>query len=176
MDGDVDLKTKARYCAADVLARAEHGPDSAGVLVTDSMELATLTKAEIEKQYETLSRQKYIKEALSTYSALIVTANMKEAIDFTNQYSPEHLEVLVENPEETLGQITNAGFRLLGLLQSCRHRRLCYRHQSHFAFSRLGSTDVSRRCLDVHEASPVFKLDAKWLESTEANCANNREC
>ena len=114
VNGDIDLKTKARYCAADVLARAEHGPDSAGVLVTDSMELATLTKVEIEKQYETLSRQKYIKEALSTYSALIVTSTMQEAIDFTNQYSPEHLEVLVEHPEETLGQITNAGSVFLG--------------------------------------------------------------
>ncbi|MFN8549865.1 MAG: histidinol dehydrogenase [Candidatus Obscuribacterales bacterium] len=111
---DIDLLTKARYCAADVLARAEHGPDSAGVLVTDSMELAKLTKEEIERQYETLSRQKYIKEALSTYSGLIVTSNMQEAIDFTNQYSPEHLEVLVEQPEQTLGQITNAGSVFLG--------------------------------------------------------------
>lgn len=110
----IDMQTKARYCAADVLARAEHGPDSAGVLVTDSMELATLTKAEIEKQYQTLSRQKYIKDALSTYSALIVTATMEDAIDFTNQYSPEHLEVLVQNPEETLGQISNAGSVFLG--------------------------------------------------------------
>jgi histidinol dehydrogenase len=112
--GDIDLQTKARYCAADVLARAEHGPDSAGVLVTDSMELAELTKAEIEKQFHTLSRQKYIKEALSTYSALIVTPTMKDAIDFTNQYSPEHLEVLVESPEETLDLITNAGSVFLG--------------------------------------------------------------
>lgn len=111
---DLDLRTKARYCAADVLARAEHGPDSAGVLVTDSMELAKLTREEIEKQYETLSRQKYIKEALQTYSALIVTPNMQDAIDFTNQYSPEHLEVLVENPEETLGHLTNAGSVFLG--------------------------------------------------------------
>ncbi|RTL42702.1 MAG: histidinol dehydrogenase [Candidatus Melainabacteria bacterium] len=111
---DIDLRTKARYCAADVLARAEHGPDSAGVLVTDSMELAKLTKEEIERQYETLSRQKYIKEALSMYSGLIVTANMQEAIDFTNQYSPEHLEVLVDQPEQTLGQITNAGSVFLG--------------------------------------------------------------
>ena len=114
VNGGVDLQTKARYCAADVLARAEHGPDSAGVLVTDSMELAQLTKVEIEKQYETLSRQKYIKEALSTYSALVVTATMQEAIDFTNQYSAEHLELLVEDPEATLGKITNAGSVFLG--------------------------------------------------------------
>ncbi len=114
VSSDIDLKTKARYCAADVLARAEHGPDSAGVLVTDSMELAKLTKIEIEKQYETLSRQKYIKDALSMYSALIVTSSMQEAIDFTNEYSPEHLEILVEKPEQTLEQITNAGSVFLG--------------------------------------------------------------
>jgi histidinol dehydrogenase len=111
---DVDLKEKARYCAADILARAEHGPDSAGVMVTDSMELAKLTKVEVEKQFALLSRQDYVATALSTYSAIVVTASMEEAIAFTNQYAPEHLEILTANPEETFKQISNAGSAFLG--------------------------------------------------------------
>ncbi len=71
-----DLKTKAKYCAADILARAEHGPDSAGLLVTDSAELAELTKAEIIIQYKELGRQEYVEAALATYSAIIIAPTM----------------------------------------------------------------------------------------------------
>src|SRR2546423_13575659 len=87
------MPVKARYCAADVLARAEHGPDSAGVLVTNSAQLAEMTKKEIEAQFKTLPRQEYVKAALATYSAIIVTDSMEEAIAFTNDYAPEHLEI-----------------------------------------------------------------------------------
>jgi len=111
---EFDLKTKAKYCAADILARAEHGPDSAGVLVTDSMELARLTKTEIERQFATLLRREYIEAALATYSAIIVTESMKEAIDFTNRYAPEHLEILTSDPNKTLSLIENAGSAFLG--------------------------------------------------------------
>jgi histidinol dehydrogenase len=117
-DGSVppefDLSTKARYCAADILARAEHGPDSAGVLVTDSSELARLVLAEIEAQFKHLTRKPYVEAALSTYSAIIVTKSFAEAIEFTNQYAPEHLEILTENPQETLKSIQNAGSAFLG--------------------------------------------------------------
>ncbi|HEY9681317.1 MAG TPA: histidinol dehydrogenase [Oculatellaceae cyanobacterium] len=111
---ELDLQKKATYCAADILARAEHGPDSAGVLVTDSMELAKLTQKEVEKQFESLSRQDYIKTALTTYSAIIVTDSMKDAVDFTNRYAPEHLEILTEDPQNTLSDIHNAGSAFLG--------------------------------------------------------------
>ncbi len=110
----MDLKTKASYCAADVLARAEHGPDSAGLLVTDSLELAELAKVEIERQFNELSRKDYIATALSTYSAIIVTSSMKEAIAFTNDYAPEHLEILTEDPDATYQDIENAGSAFLG--------------------------------------------------------------
>lgn len=111
---DVDLYTKAAYCAADILARAEHGPDSAGVMVTDSIELANATKAEVEKQFALLSRRDYIQEALANYSAIIVTTSIEKAIEFTNNYAPEHLEILTENPQSTLQQIENAGSAFLG--------------------------------------------------------------
>jgi len=109
-----DLRTKASYCAADILARAEHGPDSAGVMVTESAELARLTKEEIVRQFALLSRQEYIEAALSTYSAIIVTKTMEEALAFTNRYAPEHLEILTQDPEKTMESIENAGSAFLG--------------------------------------------------------------
>lgn len=111
---EIDIATKARYCAADILARAEHGPDSAGVLLTDSPELAELTKKEIEKQYKLLSRQQYVETALATYSAIVVTASMQEAVDFTNEYAPEHLEILTADPQKTFQSVVNAGSAFLG--------------------------------------------------------------
>jgi histidinol dehydrogenase len=110
----IDLKLKARYCAADLLARAEHGPDSAGVIVTNSLELAKYAQAEVQEQFEQLSRQDYIKTALATYSAIIVTKNIEDAIEFTNDYAPEHLEVLTKDPTATLAKIEHAGSAFLG--------------------------------------------------------------
>lgn len=109
-----DLSTKAGYCAADILARAEHGPDSAGLLVTDSFELADLCRLQIEKQQRNLSRKNYIKDALENYSAIIVTKTLAQAVEFTNEYAPEHLEILTENPSCIFASIKNAGSVFLG--------------------------------------------------------------
>ncbi len=102
------------YVAADILSRCEHGPDSSGVLLTDNMELALRTKEEIKRQYETLSRKEYIKIALETYSALIVVDTFDEALALTNEYSPEHLQVMIDNPKSLLPKLRNAGSIFLG--------------------------------------------------------------
>jgi histidinol dehydrogenase len=102
------------YCAADILARAEHAPDAAGVLVTDSEALAVATQKEVARQIQYLSRREVIEQSLGKYSCAIVTDSWQEAIDFTNEYSPEHLEVLVKEPFALLPQLTNAGSIFLG--------------------------------------------------------------
>ena len=102
------------YLAADILARCEHGGDSAGVLVTTSKEIAQKTQQEIEKQAQKLKRQEYISEALEKYSAIIIVNSHKEMIAFANEYSPEHLEAQVKNPRALLLKIKNAGSIFLG--------------------------------------------------------------
>ena len=109
-----DLNTKAKYCAADLLAQAEHGSDSAVIMLTNSKDLAQLTKSEIEKQFQTLSRQDYVKTALANYSAIITTTSLEEAIAFINDYAPEHLEILTEHPEALFNLINNAGSVFIG--------------------------------------------------------------
>lgn len=111
---NIGLDKKAAFCAADILARAEHGPDSAGVLVTNSLSLAEKIKTEVEMQLKGISRKEYAMKALDSYSAVIVTDSMDEAIAFTNEYAPEHLEIITKNPGETLRKITNAGSVFLG--------------------------------------------------------------
>jgi histidinol dehydrogenase len=110
----LDLRAKAAFCASDILAQAEHGPDSAGILVTNSRMLAQFTREEITRQFQTVSRHEYLKTSLTTYSAIIITKTLDAAIQFANEYAPEHLEILTEDPRETLAEIEHAGSVFLG--------------------------------------------------------------
>lgn len=111
-----DEFANAKYVAADVLSEAEHGPDSAGVLVTDSPELAK----EVQKQFGAMAekldkaRKAYVAENVKKYSAIVLCKNMDEAIDFVNSYAVEHLVVNTKDPEETLKRLTTAGTYCLG--------------------------------------------------------------
>ncbi|OGG27344.1 histidinol dehydrogenase [Candidatus Gottesmanbacteria bacterium RIFCSPLOWO2_01_FULL_39_12b] len=109
-----DAYANPTYCAADILARAEHAPDAAGVLITYSEKLAQETKKEIERQIIYLKRSEIIEKSLNKYSCAIVVKDWQEAIELTNEYSPEHLEILVDDPFAVLPQIKNAGSIFLG--------------------------------------------------------------
>ena len=111
-----DKFANPKFVAADVLSEAEHGPDSAGVLVTNSLDMADAVKIEFERMLEDLSkpRKDYVDENLKKYSCIILTKSMGEAIDFVNEYAPEHLVIQTVNPEETMEKIKNAGTYCLG--------------------------------------------------------------
>jgi len=102
------------FIAADILARCEHGADSAAVLITNSEKLAKETKKEISRQYPKLKRQQYLSKALKGYSAIIITDSEQEMIDFANEYSAEHLEIQTKNSEEVFSKIRNAGSVFIG--------------------------------------------------------------
>lgn len=102
------------YCAADILARAEHAPDATGLLVTYSEKLAQETKKEVARQIKYLSRKEIIEQSLNKYSGVVILKNMKEVVSFTNEYSPEHLEILVKDPFALLPVIKNSGSIFLG--------------------------------------------------------------
>jgi len=114
LSAGLDLRAKASFCASDILAQAEHGADSAGILVTNSRMLAQFTREEIVRQFQQVSRQDYLKTSLTTYSAIIITKNLESAIKFANEYAAEHLEILTEDPRETLAEIEHAGSVFLG--------------------------------------------------------------
>ena len=102
------------YCAADVLARAEHDRNAAGVLVTNSGKLALETQKEITRQLQWVDRKEIIVQSLARYSAIIVTKTMKEAVELTNEYAPEHLEIMTRQSWKTFEKIRNAGSVFLG--------------------------------------------------------------
>lgn len=102
--------------ALDLMIEAEHGPDSASLLVTNSMELVKKVEPIIERQLAKISdkRREFVTTVLSTYGGAIVTDSLEESIAFVNEYAPEHMEVMTEKPFETLPKIKNAGEILLG--------------------------------------------------------------
>ena len=103
------------YIAADLLAQAEHGVDSQSVLVTSSKDIANAALLEVEKQLPVLPRAEIAGAALKN-SYIIVTANLDEAMDFSNQYAPEHLILATDNWQQVTPGIINAGSVFLGNL------------------------------------------------------------
>lgn len=101
------------FVAADLLSQAEHGSDSQVVLATDSVAVAGKVTAVLAQQLESLPRAAIAQEALEN-SLSLVFENIEAAIDFSNQYAPEHL-IIASDKAEYLGEkVTSAGSVFLG--------------------------------------------------------------
>ena len=104
------------YCAADLLAQAEHGGLSSAILITNSGSFADKVMQSIEEQMKILSRRAIIKEALANNGMIVIVENMDEAIELTNLYAPEHVLLLVKPNTAYEKRITNAGCIVYGQL------------------------------------------------------------
>jgi len=109
-----DDTARPDWVAIDFLSQVEHDPDAAAVVITDSEELARNTAAHIEKMLESASRKDVIKEALKRNSAILIAGNMEEAIDFTNEYAAEHLQIWTRDVWQTLMRVRHAGSIFMG--------------------------------------------------------------
>ena len=104
------------YIAMDMMAQAEHDPNAACVLVTTSEKISRSVETMINEQIGNMERSEIISESLEKYGLIVLAQSMEEAIEFSNQYAPEHLIIMTENPEDDLKQISNAGSIFLGQL------------------------------------------------------------
>ena len=110
-----DDTAKPEYIAADLLAQAEHGVDSQAILVCTNQQIANATLKEIENQLALLPRANIAKQALDN-SYIVITNTLDEAMQFSNQYAPEHLILATANWQLQTANITNAGSVFLGNL------------------------------------------------------------
>lgn len=101
------------FVASDLLSQAEHGVDSQVVLVTPSEKFAKKVLKEINEQVEELPRKDIAKKALEN-SRIVVMKDQKQALALINQYAPEHLIIAVENEDEVVDAIYNAGSIFIG--------------------------------------------------------------
>ncbi len=98
----------------DFLSQIEHDPDSAAVLVTTSEKLAEDVCHALDREYATLPRKEIFASSLTRHSHVLVADSMEQALDFTNEYAAEHLQILTSEPFMTLNRIKHAGSIFLG--------------------------------------------------------------
>ena len=111
-----DDSVDPRLAALDLLVEAEHGPESAAILVTHSREIAQAVLDALPAYIDELPewRRAFVQNVLSNYGGVLLTNSLEQSIQFVNDYAPEHLEVLTRDPFVTLGKLKNAGEILLG--------------------------------------------------------------
>lgn len=109
-----DHTANPRYVAADLLSQAEHDELASAILITTSETLANQVSAEIDGFLEDLSRREIIEKSLERYGYILLADSMEDAVAAANEIASEHLEILTENPFDTMTKIRNAGAVFLG--------------------------------------------------------------
>jgi len=108
-----DGTAQPEVMAADLLSQAEHDPMAGAIFLTPDGDLAGEVSVAVQRQLKELNSP-IAAQALEQYGAVIVTADIDEAIAVANRLAPEHLELVVKEPTALLGRITNAGAVFLG--------------------------------------------------------------
>ncbi|VDB00736.1 Histidinol dehydrogenase [Olavius algarvensis spirochete endosymbiont] len=111
-----DSSPDAKDIARNLLVEAEHGSDSAALLITNSTELAERVREYLVVFSGALPepRRTYVNHVLSGYGGILIVETIEEGIDIVNQFATEHLQIRTSKPFETLSLISNAGEILLG--------------------------------------------------------------
>lgn len=109
-----DDSAEPEFVAADMLSQAEHDVMASAIVLTTSQELANEVLKAVDRRSDEASRTVQLEKSLKDYCAIIVVDDIKTAIEFSEKISPEHLELCVENSDEVLEQINNAGAVFIG--------------------------------------------------------------
>ena len=109
-----DDKANPGFCAADILAQAEHDFMASAVLITTSRRLADSVNQEIARQLEYLPRKDIAFGSLENRGLIAVVVSLDEAVELANLYAPEHLCLMLEDAAPYLEHLTNAGCIVTG--------------------------------------------------------------
>jgi histidinol dehydrogenase len=109
-----DHKAPVSFVAADLLAQAEHDEMASAVVLTPDEDTGRRIVDEVNRQLEDLPRKAIVRRAIDSYGAVLITRDLEEAVLLANRFAPEHLELMVENPEALLPEIKHAGAVFLG--------------------------------------------------------------
>lgn len=108
-----DKHADPSFIAADLLSQAEHGADSQVILVTSSKRMVDSVAQEVERQLETLPRKAMAIKALE-HSRTIYFEDKATAMDFINEYGPEHLILSLKEADKYADMVENAGSVFIG--------------------------------------------------------------
>ena len=100
--------------ATDILGQVEHGPDSPGVLLTNSEKFARATMAEIERLLQILPTADHARKAWENFGEVIVADSYDEMVAIADDIASEHVQVMTQDPDYFLQNMTNYGALFLG--------------------------------------------------------------
>lgn len=110
-----DSSANPTFIAADLISQAEHDEMASAVLVTNSEDVAQETVKEISRLVPKTQHAERVKTSLGgPQSALVIVDDLDIAVDFSNAYGPEHLEIHTMNASQLVSSITNAGAIFVG--------------------------------------------------------------
>lgn len=109
-----DGTANPEYCAADLVAQAEHDPLASAILITTSKRLATEVDQAIKQQMPDLSHRAIAAESLENRGMIVLVDTIDQAIELANLYAPEHLCLFVEGAATFVEKIENAGCIFVG--------------------------------------------------------------
>ena len=109
-----DASANPVFCAADLIAQAEHDPMATAILVTDSPSLIERVEQELDRQIEHQERREVAQQALEDRGRVILVDDIDQAIQLGNKLAPEHLCLMVQDPWAWAGKVANAGGVFLG--------------------------------------------------------------
>lgn len=100
--------------ARELLAQAEHDPRAWVIALALGQGLAVQILRTLDGLIGTAKRREVISKALSSHGAVLSATTLPEAIEFSNDFAPEHLMLAVRDPERALESVRNAGTVFLG--------------------------------------------------------------
>jgi histidinol dehydrogenase len=109
-----DETANPRLIALDMISQAEHGADSVAGLITTSEKLAGEVQGLLAETAASVERGEIVGKSLEKYGFIITCNDMDEAVELTNVFAPEHVEIMARNPEKIAEKITSAGLILVG--------------------------------------------------------------
>ena len=109
-----DADNDPAWIAADLLSQAEHDEMAQAILITDSETLASSVEQEVHRQLERLPKRAIAGASWEALGAVVVISSMALAPDLVNRLAPEHLELMVAEPDAISQQIRHAGSIFLG--------------------------------------------------------------
>lgn len=109
-----DESVDGELCATDLLGQAEHGPDSPAILLTTSEKLARDTMAEIERLLGILPTADIARKSWEAFGQVIVADSDEEMVKIADDLASEHVQVMTQDPDYFLANMTNYGALFLG--------------------------------------------------------------
>ncbi len=109
-----DGQNDPRLVAIDLLAQAEHDEQAQSVLITQDEAFADRVIAAVEEELKTLPRAKIARKSWEDCGAVVIVRSEDEAAEVVNEFAPEHLEVLLDDPRSFSLKVRHAGAIFMG--------------------------------------------------------------